>query len=58
MSTLHQEILAKFLARLEGLDALDDKGIEELRELLGQNKKPQTEQVAKLFRERLRGVAK
>lgn len=58
MSTLHQEILAKFLARLEELDALDEKGIEELRKLLGQSKKAQIEDLAKLFRERLREVAK
>lgn len=49
MPTLQQQIADKFLARLSESGALDTDRIEQLRTLLGGNKKFKADDLVKLF---------
>ena len=49
MSTLHQQIAARFLAKLTESKQIDADKIEQLKKLLTGNKKPKAEDFVKLF---------
>lgn len=49
MPTLHQQIVAKFLAKLAKSKNIDPESIEQLRSLLTGNKKVKPDDIAKIF---------
>ncbi len=49
MASLYKHISAKFLAKLSGTNQFDEKKIEQLRTLLGANKKLKAEDLVKVI---------
>ncbi len=49
MATLYKHITKKFLAKLSGAKDFDEKKIEQLRVLLGANKKVKAEDLVKVI---------
>jgi hypothetical protein len=49
MTTLHQQIAEKFLAKLKGSKDVDAEKIEQLRQLLADNKKIKADEFVRVF---------